>query len=101
MCRWQNHRMDCQQGQGFAWQIEYHADADRAMCLPVLEDDVTADLSGYLVIHATRTDEDGGYIGVAMSKTPQYDVYAKESFYLNHQRNPNRAQGDGDDADGA
>lgn len=79
------------EGRRFLWEIEYHRNEDKAFCVAV-SDPFQHVSEYYLVIHATRGNgNDGGVIKLALSETPRYDVYAKESFYLN------RSQGDGDD----
>jgi hypothetical protein len=89
--------LDLEEGRRFMWEIEYRRDEDKATCMAVFDpfQNVT---EGYLVIHAIRGNgNDGGQIGIALSETPQYDVYAKEMFRI-CQRNPNRDGDEGDEA---
>ncbi len=74
--------LDLEEGRKFLWEIDYRRDEDRATCLAVL-DPFQKVSEAYLVIHAIRGNgNDGGTITMALSMTPQYDVYAKEMFRI-------------------
>lgn len=88
---WISTHDDLEEGRRFAWEVEYQRDRDRATCVCIADPFLNVHQS-YLVIHAVRGNgNDGGTITLAISETPLYDVYAQETFKLNH-----RAQGDGD-----
>lgn len=94
---WISTKLDLEEGRRFCWEIEHRRDVEKAICLAVA-DPFQKVTEAYLVIHAVKGDgNDGGDITVALSRTPQYDVFARDIFRLNQQSNPRRAQGDGDD----
>lgn len=79
---WLVDKFDLEEGRRFLWEIEYRRDEDKATCMAVA-DPFHCISESYLVIHAIRGNgNDGGTISVALSPTPQYDVYAKEMFKL-------------------
>jgi hypothetical protein len=95
---WLVNTLDLEEGRKFLWEIDYRRDEDRATCMAVLAPFQTVS-EAYLVIHAIRGNgNDGGRITMALSDTPQFDVYAKEMFKI-CQRNPNR-DGDAGDTEG-
>lgn len=91
----QTQAMDRQVGRRFTWELLY-CDTEKAVCFPVFDSENDHETYGYLMIHAIRDDtmDDGGAITIATSRSPRFDVYARETFKLNQQRNP-RAQADG------
>lgn len=63
------------------WELD-HYDEERASCWPVrlYQQDSTGSC---LMLHAARGNgNDGGTITLAISDTPKFDVYAKESFAI-------------------
>ena len=88
---WLVNALDLEEGRRFLWEIDYRRDEDKAICLEVA-DPFQHTPHSYLVLHAIRGNgNDGGEIKLAISASPQYDVYARDVFVLN------RRQGDGDD----
>ena len=82
---------DLEEGRSCMWEVEYKRDADVASCWRVDTFDKEAP-TVFLVLHAKRGNgNDGGEIKLAISDTPRFDVYAKESFALMQvQSNPKR-----------
>lgn len=82
---------DLEVGRRQAWEIDYRHDEDRASCWQV-EEPFHETPHAFLILHAVRGNgNDGGTITLAISDSPRYDVYAKETFAMMRvQSNPRR-----------
>ena len=91
---WLQTGMDLEEGRRFMWEVEYHRDEEKAICLEI-DAPFREVTQAYLVIHAIRGNgNDGGTITLALSPVPRYDVYAQETFALNLISNPRRDHSD-------
>jgi hypothetical protein len=80
---------DLEEGRRCMWEIEYRRNEDLASCWQVTTYEKGSSLA-YMVLHAVRGNgNDGGEITLALSDTPRFDVFAKESFVI-AQSNPRR-----------
>lgn len=83
---------DLDEGERAIWDVELQQGVDKRSCWQVPLYEPHKSTCGYLVMHAVKGNgNDGGDISLAISDTPRYDVYAKESFEaVPQQSNPQR-----------
>lgn len=81
---------DFDDGPKALWEVEYAVNQDRASCWEIPLYEPSKSTRAFLMVHATRGNgNDGGEITLAISGSPRYDIFARESFTI-AQRNPAR-----------
>lgn len=86
---------DLDEGRRALWEVEYARDIDKASCwsVSVYDKGAFGSTQVFLMLHAMRGNgNDGGTITLAISHTPRFDLYAKDSIALSvaRQSNPRR-----------
>ena len=77
------HKSDLEEGRARLWELTHH-DTHIASCWSVTVPAVET-REAYMVVRAARGNgNDGGTITLSLHDSPHFDVYAKETFAMQH-----------------